>query len=98
MRGITRKRRSDGRQAPERDAACDQKLAVESIAHPAHGGRDDRVDDHERRTQHAVLKVVDLEIVLDMGPRGEEGIAIDVVEQVHQKEDRQSKVLAPQCR
>ena len=88
------KRCPHGRQAPHGHSASQQHTAVVAISQPSHQRRYERVHDHERRTQHAVPEVVDVQVVLDLCSDREERVTVDVVQQIHAEQDRHREIGA----
>ena len=86
-----RERGAYGGQAPEPNACRQQPPAMVAITKEAHERGNKRVNHHEGHAQNAVPEVIDPERRLDLRADREEGIAIDVVQQVHAEQDREAK-------
>ena len=74
-------------EAPADHRVPDGAAAVPPVGEVARGHRDEPVHEDERRQQHADLRVVDVEVVLDLADDAAHDVLVDLVDHDHHAED-----------
>ena len=74
-------------EAPAHDRVTDGAAAVPPVGEVARGHGDEPVHEDERRQQHADLRVVDVEVVLDLADDAAHDVLVDLVDHDHHAED-----------